>query len=303
MQFNKFIPMLITLTTMNAVAQISMPLYEGTIPNNIPGVVSNEQIVSGGTKFILHITHPEIYVYLPDKKINTGKAVIICPGGGYSGLAIDHEGHAIAKKLQANGITGIVLKNRVPDPINNIDKSIAPLQDAQRAIQLVRQRAATWSINPNKLGILGSSAGGHLASTAATHFKNAVIDNPGQINLRPDFAILNYPVISFADSITHKGSRDNLIKKNGVLDPEQVKLYSNELQVTDQTPPVFITHALDDQVVPIANSIVFIAACDQHKVPVTSFFYTRGGHGFGMLNPAAEKQWIDDCLQWIKSLK
>lgn len=294
----------LTLTMMHA--QKTFPLYPGAVPNNkenkgLKDAFDVYNDPSGNEcRFLTRIIIPEVYVYLPAKN-NTGAAVVICPGGGYAGLAIDNEGIDVAKKLAANGIAGIVLKNRVPNTDHVINKTIVPLQDAQRAIQLVREHAVEWKINPHKVGIMGSSAGGHLAATAGTHFTHAMIDNPKKTSLRPDFMILNYPVISFADSITHRGSRDNLISEpNKPLDETLVKLYSNELQVNESTPPVFINHAYDDDAVPVANSIVFIAACQEHHVPVQSYFYTAGGHGFGMHNPTSKISWFDICLQWLK---
>lgn len=288
-------------------AQITLPLYDKGIPNNKAQINATEIENSGklsdgrSLKFIRKIITPEIYVYLPKPNIkNTGKAVIICPGGGYTGLAIDHEGHEIAQKLNEHGIAGIVLKYRCPDTSIVENKSVVPLQDVHRAIQLVKSNAAKWKIKTNKIGIMGSSAGGHLASTAATHYLHTDVPNPEKTNLRPDFAILNYPVISFADSVTHKGSRSNLIQQGENIDPALVEKYSNELQVNANTPPVYITHAVDDNVVPVANTLLFIAACQQYGVPVTSFFYNRGGHGYGIKNPTAKKQWIDDCIQWIR---
>ena len=289
-------------------AQKSYPLYESIIPNNkdLAGMSDTASIfhAANGTigHFINRIIKPEIFVYLPTANKNTGAAVIICPGGGYAGLAIDHEGHAIAKKLAEQGIAGIVLKNRVPNPKYVINKTIVPLQDAQRAILFVREHAMLWKINNHKIGIMGSSAGGHLASTAGTHFNHLVVDNPRNTSVRPDFMILNYPVISFADSITHRGSRNNLIGEapNNALDNDLVRLYSNELQVTDFTPPTFINHSYNDDVVPVANSIVFIAACLAHHVPVQSYFYTAGGHGYGLDNPTSKEKWFDACLKWLK---
>ena len=303
----RFLFILLMAIALHSSAQRSMPLYSGTIINNkvnegLRDTARTFITANGQTgHFLTRIIAPEVYVYLPTTK-NTGAAVIICPGGGYSGLAIDHEGHDMARRFANQGIAGIVLKNRMPNPLYVINKSIVPLQDAQRAIQLVRENAKAWKIKPNLIGILGSSAGGHLASTAGTHFATAVIDNPGQTSLRPDFMILNYPVISFADSISHHGSRDNLIREspNHPLDEKLVLLYSNELQVTPSTPPVYITHSYDDPAVPVANSIVFIAACQRNKVPVKSFFYTAGGHGYGMHNPTSPVDWFDDCLAWIK---
>ena len=308
-------------------AQMTVPLYEGRVPNSTQHAVSKDSVLTfpvGGepVRFIVRVARPEAIVYLPEKAANTGMAVVICPGGGYTGLAIDHEGHAIAKKLQANGIAGIVLKYRLPDPAYVTNKQIVPLQDAQRAIQLVREHAVAWGIDPQKVGIAGSSAGGHLASTAGTHYRETHVDNPRRISLRPDFMILNYPVISFADSITHRGSRMNLVGDispddmarinadwqhaeqilSGIrVDTAMIRAYSNELQVTADTPPTFITHAVDDNVVKVQNAILFMAALQQHHVPVEAFFYAGGGHGYGMKNLTSDTQWIDACLRWLKA--
>lgn len=306
-------------------AQQVIPLYDsGKVPNAIAGNIqevaytfpfNGEQV-----RFVVNVITPELTAYLPEASKNTGYAVIICPGGGYAGLAIDHEGHHIAKKLSENGIAGFVLKNRLPNASMMTNKETVPLQDAQRAIQLVRENAVKWGIKPDKIGIAGSSAGGHLASTAGTHYTKALVDNPGKTSLRPDFMILNYPVISFADSLTHHGSRFNLIgnmeqsefdklmadkenaDKNLAAIPvpaDKVAEFSGELQVTDDTPPAFITHAVDDEVVKIQNSLLFEAALRQHRIPVETFFYARGGHGYGMFNPFGEVAWIDNCIRWI----
>ncbi|MEY4204532.1 MAG: hypothetical protein RL013_2236 [Bacteroidota bacterium] len=309
----------------NVHTQQVIPLYEaGKVPNatagNIQEVTHTFPFNGEQVRFVVNVITPELTAYLPEASKNTGFAVIICPGGGYAGLAIDHEGHHMAKKLSENGIAGFVLKNRLPNAAMMTNKEIVPLQDAQRAIQLVRENAGKWGVNPGKIGIAGSSAGGHLASSAGTHYRNALIDNARHTSLRPDFMILNYPVISFADSLTHHGSRFNLIgnmeqaefdklmadkehaDKNLAAIPvpaDKVAEYSSELQVTDDTPPVFITHAVDDEVVKVQNSLLFEAALRQHGVPVETFFYARGGHGYGMFNPFGEVAWIDNCIRWI----
>lgn len=317
------------ILTQHAMAQPKViPLYEtGHIPNAKPTTqkeVVNEYKGEDRTfTFTMKVTVPDLTVYLPEKSKNTGIAVIVCPGGGYGGLA-SHEGADIAKKLAENGIAGFVLKYRLPEPELFDNREIVPLQDAQRAIQIVRERAKEFGVNPNTIGIMGSSAGGHLASTAGTHYDRVKIDNPKNTSLRPDFMVLLYPVISFADSLTHHGSRFNLVsgityadlekdpndkrsmdeKVRGYkIDPEKIREYSNELQVTDNTPPAFLVHAQDDDAVPVQNSIVFIAALEQHKVPVSSFFYARGGHGFGLVNPTAKEQWFGPCVEWLKKLK
>ncbi|MCV9929090.1 alpha/beta hydrolase [Flavobacterium sp. LS1R49] len=283
-------------------AQKVIPLYNGKIPNSkeIAGLKDTTIVYTAGEKKITVITrvaNPDLTIFLPEKNKATGIAVIICPGGGYSGVAIDHEGYAIAKKLNENGIAGFVLKYRLPDAKYVNNKEIVPLQDVQRAIELVRENAKQWGINPNKVGIQGSSAGGHLAATAGTHYLKSYIDNPLKTNLRPDFMILTYPVISMADSLTHIGSRNNLLGES--VSPEKIKEYSNELHITPNTPPTFITHAVDDDAVKVQNSLVFIAALQKNKVPVESFFYAKGGHGFGMDNPTSDVQWIDSCIDWI----
>lgn len=307
-------------------AQKVIPLYDGKIPNSkeIAGLTDTTAVFPLGNKkihFVLRVASPDLTVFLPEKSKATGIAVIICPGGGYSGLAIDHEGYDIAKKLNEKGIAGFVLKYRLPNALYVENKQIVPLQDAQRAIQIVRENAKEWGINPNKIGIEGNSAGGHLASTAGTHYQKSLIDNPLKTSLRPDFMILNYPVISMADSLTHAGSRYNLIGEG--LSPaalkkvmsdwktseqklaklpvnaEKIKEYSNELQVTADTPPTFITHAVDDNTVKVQNSLVFIAALQKNNVPVESFFYAKGGHGYGMDNPTSDVEWIDSCMTWI----
>lgn len=283
-------------------AQKIISLYNDKAPNSkeIAGVKDTAIVYNAGNKKITVITRvasPDLTIFLPEKSKATGIAVIICPGGGYSGVAIDHEGYTIAKRLNESGIAGFVLKYRLPDTKYVENKTIVPLQDAQRAIELVRENAKQWGINPNKIGIQGSSAGGHLAATAGTHYSKSYIDNPHKINLRPDFMILTYPVISMSDTLTHLGSRNNLLDENP--SPEKIKEYSNELHVTSHTPPTFITHAVDDDAVKVQNSLVFIAALQQNKVSTESFFYASGGHGFGMDNPTSTIQWIDPCIDWI----
>jgi acetyl esterase/lipase len=179
------------------------------------------------------------------------------------------------------------------------DKEMGPLQDAQRAIQMVRERAAEWNVNPQRIGIMGFSAGGHLASTAGTHFNKEVILNGNKTNLRPNFMILGYPVISFQSEITHSGSKDNLIGKNPTQ--EKVDYYSNELQVTADTPPTFLFHASDDQAVKSENSIRFYQALVKNNVATEIHIYQSGGHGFGMNNKTTSDSWVDRLKNWMKA--
>ncbi len=237
-----------------------------------------------------------ITVYHPAKA--NGTAVVICPGGGYGGLAIQPEGHGIAAWLNKHGVTGVVLEYRMP-----AGRHAVPLLDAQRAIRTVRANAKAWNIDPARIGIIGFSAGGHLASTAATHFdagKPEATDRVDRVSCRPDFAILVYPVISMGET-THGGSRKNLLGNDPT--PELVKLYSNEKQVTDQTPPTFLAHPLDDQVVVPANSQSFYAALQAHQVPSQYLELASGGHGLNGYKGPMWDAWQTQSLAWLVEMK
>lgn len=279
-----------------AIAQKEIPLYTQNIPNNIPCDKKENQI--NGTR-VDSVTVPTLTIFLPDNCDSFKTAIIICPGGGYAGLAIGHEGFDVARELNKAGIAAFVLKYRLPNDACMENKSIVPLQDAQRAIQLVREKANEWNINENKVGVMGFSAGGHLASTLATHFNNAVIANSKNISLRPDFAILVYPVISFADSLTHWGSRNNLVGKNPTAG--QIIFFSNELQITPQTPPTFLVHAADDKTVKVENSLYFFQNLKKNKVPAEMHIYEKGGHGFGMYNRTTKELWLPTAINWMQS--
>lgn len=277
---------------------MEIPLYpNNNIPGNLPGPDEETTSSEGGIVRVNKIRTPTLKVYLPAKEKANGAAVVICPGGGYSIVAIDHEGYKVAEKFNEMGVAAFVLKYRIPNIKNQKDPSIAPLQDAQQAILTVRANAQKWNINPARVGIMGFSAGGHLASTAATHFDRALISNPEKISIRPDFAMLIYPVISADLSITHSGSFKNLLGENP--SQEQLNLYSNEKQVTDQTPPAFLVHASDDKGVNPNNSIVFYQALLKHNIPAEIHIYQNGGHGFGMHNPTTKEEWIDRCQNWM----
>jgi acetyl esterase/lipase len=242
---------------------------------------------------------PRLTVFAPEKPKKNGIAVVVCSGGSYGGRANNVEGIPACKKLMAAGITAFLLDYRIPKAEKMDRKEVVPLTDGQRAIQYVREHAKQYKVDTNKVGIMGFSAGGHLVSTLGTHFTTTELANPAHTSLRPDFMVLIYPVISFADSLTHKQSRQNLIGPD--LSPERIRYYSNELQVTDSTPPTYITHGIDDKVVSVANSLYFEAALKQHHVPVQMFLYERGAHGYGVNNKLAQVQWIDDCIEWIQT--
>lgn len=291
----------ISILSIPVFGQVTIDLYEGVVPNSKKSDVNEvAPAANDGTPRVSGVTNPQITAFFPEKNNNTGKAAIIFPGGGYAVLAIDHEGYAIAKRLNEEGISAFVVKYRLPSDLTMEDKSIGPLQDAQRAIQLVRERAAEWGISKNEIGIVGSSAGGHLASTLGTHYQKALIPNPNNTSLRPDFMLLLYPVISMDPQITHKGSQVNLLGQNPSAD--QLSDFSNEKQVSDDTPPTFIVHAKDDKTVPIANSERFRDSLMSHHVPVKLQVYEAGGHGFGLNNKTTDDQWFNHFMEWFKTI-
>jgi acetyl esterase/lipase len=268
-------------------------------PNGAPD--SNE-ITVPEEKFdgvrVRNVSEAEIYVFLPAKEINTGCAVVICPGGGYGMEAMDHEGYDMAKWLAGKGVAGIVLKYRLPNGHHQI-----PSEDARRALRIARMHAGEWGIQENKIGIAGSSAGGHLASTAGTRFDKGnpeATDPVEKISCRPDFMLLLYPVITMKEEFTHQGSRNNLIGKG--LDQNLVKQYSNELHVTPETSPTFLVLADNDTGVVPRNSIEFYTALKANKVPAEMHIFDKGGHGFGMRkNNIPVDQWPELFVDWLKS--
>jgi acetyl esterase/lipase len=279
-------------------AQTTIPLYEGPIPGAKPGP-NNEKsdTATDGMVRVSKISVPTMIVYLPKKEKATGTAVIVFPGGGYGINAIKHEGWDVGRFLADNGIAAFVVKYRLPDSATMEDPSIGPLQDAQQAISLVRKNAKAYGVKTNKVGVMGFSAGGHLASTVSTHFRYAA--NPKAV--RPDFSVLIYPVISFSDSIGHKGSRQNLIGKKP--SPENILKFSNELQVYEKTPPAFLAHAKDDKAVIYNNSVVYAEALRKYNIPVELLLVEKGGHGFGLYNKQSDVQWPDRLLAWMKTIK
>ena len=247
------------------------PLWEGVAP----GLKAGEAPLPTKASYTVH---------LPAKP--NGAAVVICPGGGYGGLVVGGEGHGIARWLNDHGIAGIVLEYRLPAGHNEV-----PLLDAQKALTLTRAHAAEWKIDPKKVGIIGFSAGGHLAATAATHF------TPEN---RPDFAILIYPVITMSIG-THGGSKKNLL--GATPSEELANFYSNEKQVTKDTPPTFLAHALDDKAVPIENSRLFHQACQAKGVPSKLLELPNGGHGLNGYKGPSWEAWQKQSLEWLRDQK
>jgi acetyl esterase/lipase len=286
---------------MNAVqAQQEMLLYPNGVPNSIsvPNTQKSETDKNGILR-ISEVTVPTLTVYHAPKGTANGTSVIVCPGGGYRILAASHEGSDVAKEFNKMGVTAFVLKYRIPNEKAQIDRTIAPLQDAQQAIRMVRKDALKYGINPNRIGIMGFSAGGHLAATASTHYLKPVGENADETNVRPDFSILVYPVITMKE-FGHRGSADQLIGKTPT--PDMVELYSNETQVTKDTPPVFLVHAGDDMVVPVKNSLSYYEACQKNEVSASLVIYPKGGHGFGMNNKTTKEKWMDNVGRWMESM-
>lgn len=296
----KLLLLFVTLTcfVLISYSQSVMPLYADSIPNSKPAPDEEKTDTSRrGVPMISKVSIPTLTIYLPPKEKATGAAVVVIPGGGYRNVAIGHEGYDIAKRFNEMGVAAFVLKYRLPSDVTMVNKEIGPIQDAQRAIQIVREKAKEWDLDKDRVGIIGFSAGGHLASTAGTHFNHAYINAGKKANLRPDFMILVYPVISFADSICHKGSRENLLGKDP--SPEKKMEYSNELQVTKKTPPTYLVHAEDDSTVKVQNMLLFATALQKNKVPFDFYLYEKGGHGFGLNNATSEVKWMDLVQEWM----
>jgi acetyl esterase/lipase len=278
-------------------AQKTIFLYPESIPGSKPSEDLEKTEESDGIIRISNISRPTLGIYLPEKEKANGTCIIIIPGGGYQINAIGHEGFDIAKKLVEMGITAFVVKYRIPNDATMGDKKTGPLQDAQQAISYVRKNAAIFRIDPSKIGILGFSAGGHLASTAGTHFENPVQKH--DVSVRPDFMILVYPVISMQANVTHAGSRESLLGKNP--SEKDITNYSNELQINEKTPPTFLVHASDDETVKVENSLLFYSALIKNKVPAELHVYQMGGHGFGLTNKTTQDLWMERCKNWMIS--
>ena len=248
---------------------------------------------------ISKVTDPSLEVFLAPNEKTTGTAVVICPGGGYGVLAYGHEGIQVAHWFNDIGITGVVLKYRLPSDAIMQDKSIGPLQDVQEAIRTVRRRAAEWGLSPSKIGVMGFSAGGHLAGTASTMYAEIVYEPADATSARPDFSILVYGVLSFDPALTHRGSSTALLGPNPTL--KQIERFSNELHVNAQTPPAFLVHSQDDKAVPVDNSIRYYQAMKLNGVAGELHIYEKGGHGYGLgVNPDSPRHWPEALKDWLK---
>ena len=280
-----------------------VPLWDNEIPNSQKSdeveIIEKKEITR-----ISKVQVPTIEVYLPAERSNTGKAVVICPGGGYHFLSYDWEGTDIAKWLNSKGIAAFVLKYRLPNSESIKVSYEAPLQDVQRAMRLVRFHAEKWGVKVDEVGVFGFSAGGHLASSLGTqfdspnNFKETEID---LISARPDFMALIYPVVTMKNDFVHKGSREALLGKNPSY--ELIEKFSNGLQVTKNTPPTFLVHSGDDQAVPVENSLHFYKALKDNDVKAEMHIYPSGGHGYSLAIGRGHLQtWTDRLYDWLQSL-
>ena len=276
-----------------------IPLWE-TIPGSIESVDYKEEFrldPQGNITGIKKVTTPTLKVFLAENNNAKNAAVIICPGGGYTVLSHEKEGDKIAAWLKSIGVSAFVLKYRLPSDVIMKDKTIGPLQDAQEAVRTLRRHATEWNLDPEKIGIIGFSAGGHLAATLSTHYNDKVYESKDDTSARPDFSILVYPVISMDEALTHKGSKENLLGKNPSA--ESIAKYSNEKQIDATTPKTFLVHATDDKAVPVENSIDYYKALKQHQVPAEMHLYEHGGHGFGLGVEGTNTSWPKACEKWL----
>lgn len=274
-----------TCTTMNA--QKIVKLWETTPPTN--NEITKAEKYERNGNWVTNVSSPELAIYQTNKANNTGMAVVICPGGGYAGLAILHEGEQLAKWLNGQGITAFVLKYRMPNKHKEV-----PLDDAQQAIRYVRSHASEFNIDANKIGIAGFSAGGHLAATASTHYTTE------GVSTRPDFSILFYPVITMGE-YTHGGSRSNLLGDNPL--PADIQFFSNEKQVNANTPPAILLLSDDDKAVPTTNSVFYYESLKKNNIPATMYIFPEGGHGWGMnIDFKYHSQMLELLGMWLKSV-
>jgi len=294
----------ILCVSLSGFGQQSIPLWSNEIPNR---QASDEKEIrnDGDILWIEKVQVPDLAIYLPTKSHATGQAVVICPGGGYQGLAYDWEGTDIAKWFNSKGIAAFVLKYRLPQSGSVVVSHKAPLQDAQRALRFVRSNSEKWNVDKGMIGVMGFSAGGHLASTLGTHFDDSVyakIDGIDSESARPDFMILVYPVITMKKLYTHEGSRKALLGENPGDD--LIEEFSNELQVSSTTPPTFIVHSTDDKAVPVENSLQFYQALKNNDVSCEMHIYPYGGHGYSLAIGKGHLQtWPDRLYEWLQAME
>jgi acetyl esterase/lipase len=281
-------------------AKMTLPLYSGPIPGAIEA--SDEEATRDPKEPWIYrnsISRPTLTVFLPAQSRAATPAVVICPGGSYRGVSIDKEGYSVAQAFNRFGVAGIVLKYRTPSARHMQQTWSGPLQDAQQAMSVVRARAGEWNIDSKLVGIVGFSAGGHLAASASTLFAEPVLAEHQSERVRPDFSVLVYPVISMQDELTHAVSREQLL--GAAPSAELIERFSTERAITDATPPAFLIHAADDASVVVGNSLRYFEALVARKISAQLLAYPRGGHGFGLVNATTPDRWIDRVQLWMMS--
>lgn len=290
-----------TLITVFVNAQQVLPLYETKIPGakKIPAnYVEEIQTEADGNERLFKVSQPSLIIYQP--KVTNGIGLVVCPGGGYSSLSIGKEGYEVANTLIKYGFTVFVLKYRLPTDFTMAQKKYGPLQDVLQALYLVRKNATLWHINPGKVGVMGFSAGGHLAALASTQFNNSTVQSNESVSVRPDFSVLVYPVIS-SGIYTDKGTLERLVGKNASTADK--RFFSADKNVTTKTPPAFIVHANDDKVVPMQNSTLYNEALTNKGIRSELHIYQSGGHGFGVDNNAIGDDWVSRLQLWLTKNK
>ncbi len=281
--------------------QFNMPLWGDTMPNHTQ--TDEVEVVDDSQDIIKlrNVQTPSMDIFLPSERIRTGQAVLICPGGGYAMLAYDSEGTDIAKWFNSKGVVAIVLKHRLPTSLSNTVSYKSPILDAQRAIRLIRQNAQAWGVDPAKVGVMGFSAGGHLASTLSTHYDTQyaeAVDDVDKLSARPDFSILIYPVVTFKDDYTDNGTRTRLTRSQ--VTPELIEEFSNELHVDAATPPAFLIHSSNDKVVPVQNSLQYYQKLIENGVEAEMHIYPEGGHGYALATGNRYlSTWVDRLADWL----
>ena len=282
---------------------IKLPLWEKNIPNYRETGEENTTAFRDGLEISTLVSKPEMSVFLSSARNSNGQAVLIIPGGGYEVTVDVWEGTDIAKWFNAHGIAAAVLRYRLPHAKSNIEREKSPLLDAARALRMLRANAKEWNIDKNNIGVMGFSAGGHLAATLLTHYDESVLgekDAIDKLSARPDFGILVYPVISMSADFTHEGSRYFFMGEN--LNRELMEYYSAEKQVTKDTPPTFLVHSSDDEVVDVENSIAFYKQLVANKIDAEMHLFQNGEHGFSLANgQGSVEAWKDLCISWLKN--
>ncbi len=288
-----FLFSLLFATLLVGKAQQHIPLYKGIIPNAIDCPFQEERLPTGR---IVHVINPELIAFIPQKPDSLKTAVIICPGGGYQRLAIENEGYNVAKALNDIGIAAFVLKYRLPNDTCVTNKKFVSLQDVEQAMYLLKTHSKEYNINAENIGIIGFSAGGHLAAMLSTHYDYAAMPFAKNSFLKPSFSVLIYPVITMDDSLAHSGSKARLIGKDAPK--TDIDFFSCEQNINAKTPPTFIVLAADDKVVNPENSIAYYTALRKNKVLSEIHIYQSGGHGFG-LNLPNDDSWINRLQKWL----